>query len=194
MKVMSTPFFVILVALSWAVLKLQKGKSEEPSWTMEAVLIGFRDLSEISRGGGEVENRGGLQSFEPFKREGYEKKMRGKEEGLQKNKPHRSSRDASLLCFTRIQTTYNENHDMQLFPDIQFNLQATVTFWSSQREFCLLLPLSQALSAWYTCFGFISRIRWRDRSWRPPCGPVTLLPFSVCFKIKWCFCKRLLPI
>ena len=119
MKVMSTSFFVILVALSWAVLKLQKGKSEEPSWTMEAVLIGFRDLSEISRGGGEVENREGLQSFEPFKREGYEKKMRGKEGGLQKNKPQRSSRDASILCFTRIQTTYNE---MQLFPDIQFNL------------------------------------------------------------------------
>ena len=65
-------------------MKLQKGKSEEPSWTMEAVLIGFRDLSEISRGGGEVEKRGGLQSFEPFKREGYEKKMRGKEGGLQK--------------------------------------------------------------------------------------------------------------
>ena len=33
-------------------MKLQKGKSEEPSWTMEAVLIGFRDLSEISRGEG----------------------------------------------------------------------------------------------------------------------------------------------
>ena len=47
------------------------------------------------------------------------KKMRGKEGGLQKNKPQRSSRDASILCFTRIQTTYNE---MQLFPDIQFNL------------------------------------------------------------------------
>ena len=55
-------------------MKLQKGKSEELSWTMEAVLIGVRDLSEISRGGGEVENREGLQSFEPFKREGYEKK------------------------------------------------------------------------------------------------------------------------
>ena len=55
-------------------MKLQKGKSEEPSWTMEADLIGFRDLSEISRGGGEVENSEGLQSFEPFKREGYEKK------------------------------------------------------------------------------------------------------------------------
>ena len=98
-----------------------------------------------------MENRGGLQSFEPFKREGYEKKMRGKEGGLQKNKPQRSSRDASILCFTRIQTTYNENHDMQLFPDIQFNLRqaATASFWPSQREFCLLLPLSssQALSA-----------------------------------------------
>ena len=56
-------------------MKLQKGKSEEPSWTMEAVLIGFRDLSEIIMGRGEVENRGGLQFFEPFKkREGYEKK------------------------------------------------------------------------------------------------------------------------
>ena len=84
MKVMSTSFFVILVALSWAVLKLQKGKSEEPSWTMEAVLIGFRDLSEISRGGGEVENRGGLQFFEPFKRGGYEKKWEEKREGHEK--------------------------------------------------------------------------------------------------------------
>ena len=37
-----------------------------------------------------MENRGGLQSFEPFKREGYEKKMRAKDEGLQKNKPQRS--------------------------------------------------------------------------------------------------------
>ena len=89
---------------------------------MEAVLIGFRDLSEISRGRGEVENRGGLQFFEPLKREGDEKKMRGKEGGSQKNKSQRSSRDASILCFTRIQTTCNENHDMQLFPDIQFNL------------------------------------------------------------------------
>ena len=36
----------------------------------------FRDLSEISRGGGEVENRGGLQFFEPYKREGYEENDR----------------------------------------------------------------------------------------------------------------------
>ena len=55
---------------------------------MEAVLIGFRDLSEISRGRGEVENRGGLQFFEPLKREGYEKQMRGKEGGSKKKISH----------------------------------------------------------------------------------------------------------
>ena len=44
----------------------------------------MRDLSEISRGGGgEGENRGRSQFFEPFKREGYEK-MTGKEGGSQK--------------------------------------------------------------------------------------------------------------
>ena len=36
----------------------------------------MRNLSEISKGGGEVENRGGSQFFEPFKREGYEKNDR----------------------------------------------------------------------------------------------------------------------
>ena len=50
----------------------------------------FRDLSEISRGGGGVENGGGSEFFEPSKREGYEKKMTGKEGGSQKNKPPRS--------------------------------------------------------------------------------------------------------
>ena len=90
---------------------------------MEAVLIGFRDLSEIRRERGEVENRGGLQFFEPLKKEGYEKKNERKRGRVKKKKkPQRSSRNASILCFTRIQTTYNENHDMQLFPDIQFNL------------------------------------------------------------------------
>ena len=34
----------------------------------------LRDLSEISRGGRGVENMGGLQFFETFKRESYEKK------------------------------------------------------------------------------------------------------------------------
>ena len=82
----------------------------------------FRDLSEISRGGGEVENRGGLQFFEPYKREGYEENDRKRGRLTKKNKPPRSSSDASILCFTRKQTIYNEKHDMQLFPDIQFNL------------------------------------------------------------------------
>ena len=103
-------------------MKLQKGKSEEPSWTMKAVLIGFRDLSEISRGEGRWKTEEVCSLLSPSKGRVMKKKMRGKEGGLQKNKPQRSSRDASILCFTRIQTTYNENHDMQLFPDIQFNL------------------------------------------------------------------------
>ena len=51
-------------------------------------LVYLRDLSEISRrvggGGGEVGNRGRSQVFEPFEREGYEKKMSGKEGGSQK--------------------------------------------------------------------------------------------------------------
>ena len=34
----------------------------------------LRDLSEIGRGGGGVENGGGSQFFEPSKKEGYEKK------------------------------------------------------------------------------------------------------------------------
>ena len=34
-----------------------------------------------------MENRGGSQFFEPFKREGYEKKMTGKEGGSQEIKP-----------------------------------------------------------------------------------------------------------
>ena len=164
MKVMSTSFFAILMALSWAVFKLQKGKSKAPSWTMEAVLIGFRDLSEIRRGEGRWKTEEVCSFLSPSKGEVMKKNERRRGR-VTKNKPSRSSRDASILCFTRIQTTYNENHDMQLFPDIQFNLHqaATATFWPSQREFCLLLPLSssQALSAWYTCFGFISRIRWR---------------------------------
>ena len=51
----------------------------------------IRDLSETSRGGGGgVENRGGSEFFEPSKREGYEKKMTGKEGGSRKNKPPRS--------------------------------------------------------------------------------------------------------
>ena len=41
-------------------------------------------------GAGEVGNRGRSQVFEPFEREGYEKKMSGKEGGSQKNKPPRS--------------------------------------------------------------------------------------------------------
>ena len=40
---------------------------------MDEIVV-FRDLSEISRGGGEVENRGGSEFFDPSKREGYEKK------------------------------------------------------------------------------------------------------------------------
>ena len=52
--------------------------------------IKIRDLSEISRGGGGVENGGGSEFFEPSKREGYEKKMKRKEGGSQKNKPPRS--------------------------------------------------------------------------------------------------------
>ena len=35
-----------------------------------------------------MENRGGLQFFEPFKREGYEKKMRGEEGGSRKISHH----------------------------------------------------------------------------------------------------------
>ena len=55
---------------------------------MEAVLIGFRDLSEIRRGRGEVENRRGLQFFEPLKREGYEKKNERKRGRVKKKKSH----------------------------------------------------------------------------------------------------------
>ena len=39
------------------------------------------ELSEISRGGGGVENRGRSQFFEPFKREGYIGGFRGGAEG-----------------------------------------------------------------------------------------------------------------
>ena len=84
MKVMSTSFFVILVALSWAVLKLQKGKSEEPSWTMEAVLIGFRDLSEISRGEGRWKTEEVCSLLSPSKGRVMKKKWEEKRDGYKK--------------------------------------------------------------------------------------------------------------
>ena len=118
----------------------------------------LRDLSEIRREEGRWKTGEGCSFLSPSKGR-VMRKMTGKEEGSQKKK-----NTACILCFTRIQTTY-ENHDMRLFPDTQFNLHwaATATFWPSQWEFCLLLPLlsSHALSAWYTYLGFISRIRWR---------------------------------
>lgn len=62
-----------------------------------------------------MENRGGLQLFKPFKREGDEKNDR------KRGRVTKKKNTACILCFTRIQTTY-ENHDMRLFPDTQFNL------------------------------------------------------------------------
>ena len=47
----------------------------------------FRDLSEISRGGRGGGKQERVTVFEPFKREGYEKKMTGKEGGSQEIKP-----------------------------------------------------------------------------------------------------------
>ena len=80
----------------------------------------LRDLSEISRGEGRWKTGEGYSFLSPLKGR-VMTKMTGTEGGSQKNKPPRSWSDASILCFTRIQTIY-ENRNMQLFPDIQFNL------------------------------------------------------------------------
>ena len=117
----------------------------------------LRDLSEISRGEGRWKTGEGCSFLSPSKGR-VMRKMTGKEEGSQKNKPPHAYYVLQVYKpLTRIMTC-----DYFL---TQFNLHwaATATFWPSQWEFCLLLPLlsSQALSAWYTYLGFISRIRWR---------------------------------
>ena len=193
MKVMSTPFFAILMALSWAVFKLQRGKSEAPSWTMEAVLIGFRDLSEISRGEGRWKTGEVCSLLSPSRGRVMKKKMRAKEEGLQKNKPQRSSRDASILSIlwhaiiswhTVQPPLSGQSHLLVILTRVLF-VVTSIKQPSIKRLIHIL---------WLYFKNTMTENTVRDRSWRPPCGPVILLPLSVCFKIKWCFCKRLLPI
>ena len=49
---------------------------------------GLGTCQKLAEGAGRVENRGGSQSFEPFKREGYEKKRPEKREGHKKLSHH----------------------------------------------------------------------------------------------------------
>ena len=77
-----------------------------------------RVLSKISRRGEEVENRRGSQFFEPFKREGIWKKWQEKKEGHKKINHH--DREGMLQYF--VLREYKPYMNIQLFPDIQFNL------------------------------------------------------------------------
>ena len=57
----------------------------------------LRDLSEISSGGGEVQNRGRSQFFEPFNKEGYEKNNR-KRGRVTKNSHHDREHTKIVTC------------------------------------------------------------------------------------------------
>ena len=55
-----------------------------------------------------MENRGGSQFFEPFKREGYVKKLTGREGGSHK-KISRHDREGMLQCYVLQDTNHLRN-------------------------------------------------------------------------------------